>query len=42
MVAAYMIPAPVVIENLSIIFIVLGIGIGALGSIFSMRKFLKV
>ncbi|WZL72154.1 permease-like cell division protein FtsX [Clostridiaceae bacterium 35-E11] len=42
MIAAYMIPAPIVIENLSIIFIVLGMGIGALGSIFSMRKFLKV
>lgn len=42
MIAAYMIPASAVIENLSIIFIVLGMGIGALGSIFSMRKFLKV
>ncbi|MCT4604767.1 MAG: permease-like cell division protein FtsX [Marinisporobacter sp.] len=42
MISAYMIPAPVFIENTSIIFIVLGVGIGALGSIFSMRKFLKV
>lgn len=42
MISAYMIPAPVFIENTSIIFIVLGMGIGALGSIFSMRKFLKV
>lgn len=42
MIAAYMIPASVVMGNLAIIFIVLGMGIGALGSIFSMRKFLKV
>ncbi|QEK13573.1 ABC transporter permease [Crassaminicella thermophila] len=42
MISAYIIPAPVIIENLSVIFIVLGTGIGALGSIFSMRKFLKV
>ncbi|WP_243109415.1 permease-like cell division protein FtsX [Anaerophilus nitritogenes] len=42
MVIAYMIPATVVIESITVIFIVLGVGIGALGSIFSMRKFLKV
>ncbi|WP_246637609.1 permease-like cell division protein FtsX [Crassaminicella profunda] len=42
MISAYMIPAPVFIENTAIIFIVLGMGIGALGSIFSMRKFLEV
>ncbi|WP_242847904.1 permease-like cell division protein FtsX [Inediibacterium massiliense] len=42
MFTAYMIPAPIVIESITIIFIVLGVGIGALGSIFSMRKFLKV
>ncbi|QXM05335.1 permease-like cell division protein FtsX [Crassaminicella indica] len=42
MLSAYMIPAPVFIENTAVIFIVLGMGIGALGSIFSMRKFLKV
>jgi len=42
MISAYMILPTVVVHNLSIIFIVLGTGIGALGSIFSMRKFLKV
>lgn len=42
MISAYMILPNVIIQNLSIIFIVLGTGIGALGSIFSMRRFLKV
>lgn len=42
MVSAYMIPTPLLINNLAVIFLVLGTGIGALGSIFSMRKFLKV
>jgi cell division transport system permease protein len=42
MISVYMIPTKLVIDNLSIIFIVLGVGIGALGSIFSMRRFLKV
>lgn len=42
MIASYMIMPNVVISNLSVIFIILGTGIGTLGSIFSMRRFLKV
>ena len=42
MVSSYMIPTPLLVNNLGVIFLVLGTGIGALGSIFSMRKFLKV
>jgi len=42
MIASYMIIPNVVISNLSVIFIILGTGIGTLGSIFSMRRFLKV
>ncbi len=40
--STYMIPASAITINLFVIFIVLGMGIGALGSIFSMRRFLKV
>lgn len=42
MLSACMIPATILTHNLAVIFIVLGAGIGALGSIFSMRRFLKV
>lgn len=42
MISANMIPATAIIDDLAIIFVVLGTGIGALGSIFSMRKFLRV
>lgn len=42
MVSAYMIAPSVILQSLIVIFIVLGTGIGALGSIFSMRRFLKV
>ncbi|WP_068557127.1 permease-like cell division protein FtsX [Thermotalea metallivorans] len=42
MLSAYMIPATILTHNLAVIFIVLGAGIGALGSIFSMRRFLRV
>ncbi|MFT9497287.1 permease-like cell division protein FtsX [Anaerosolibacter sp.] len=42
MLSAHMIPSTIAIQNLAVIFIVLGAGIGALGSIFSMRKFLRV
>ncbi|MFZ5969727.1 MAG: permease-like cell division protein FtsX [Bacillota bacterium] len=42
MVSAYLIPPSVIIKNLAVIFAVLGTGIGALASIFSMRRFLKV
>lgn len=39
---AYLIPVNQVLDNLLLIFIVLGSGIGALGSISSMKKYLKV
>ncbi|MBF8983374.1 ABC transporter permease [Lutibacter sp. B2] len=42
MIAVYMVPAPVFIKSIAIIIAVLGIGIGVLGSIISMRKFLRV
>ena len=42
MITAYMIVPSVIMNNMTIIFIILGTGIGALGSIFSMRRFLKV
>lgn len=42
MVSAYMIPYQVLTKSIFIIFAALGIGIGSLGSIISMRKFLKV
>ncbi|HHY91339.1 MAG TPA: ABC transporter permease [Clostridiales bacterium] len=40
--APYMMPATLLMEDLLVIFVVLGAGIGALGSIFSMKKFLNV
>lgn len=39
---AYLVPARNILDNLLLIFIVLGAGIGALGSITSMKKYLKV
>lgn len=39
---AYLTPVNQVLDNLLLIFIVLGSGIGALGSITSMKKYLKV
>ena len=36
-----MIPYQFIIENLIIIFVALGVSIGSLGSILSMRRFLK-
>lgn len=39
---AYLIPVRQILDNLMLIFIVLGSGIGALGSVTSMRKYLKV
>lgn len=42
MISTYMIPTSMVVTDLAIVFMVLGTGIGALGSIFSMRKFLEV
>ena len=38
----YMMPATLLMDDLLVIFVVLGAGIGALGSIFSMKKFLNV
>lgn len=42
MLTAYLVPIPKIIDNLLLMFIVLGSGIGALGSITSMRKYLRV
>jgi len=42
MISVYMVPAPVFIKSIAIIIAALGIGIGVLGSIISMRKFLRV
>ncbi|MBK5251753.1 MAG: ABC transporter permease [Peptostreptococcaceae bacterium] len=39
---AYIVPANEIIKDMMVIFAVLGMGIGALGSILSMRKYLKV
>lgn len=38
----YMVPTEFLVSNLAWIFIALGVGIGAIGSIMSMRKFLNV
>ncbi len=42
MMTAYLIPVKKILDNLLLMFIVLGSGIGALGSITSMKKYLKV
>lgn len=42
MMTTYLIPVKKILDNLLLIFIVLGAGIGALGSINSMKKYLKV
>jgi cell division transport system permease protein len=42
MISAYMIPYEILVKSIVVIFAALGIGIGSLGSIVSMRKFLKV
>ncbi|WP_432402324.1 permease-like cell division protein FtsX [Wukongibacter sp. M2B1] len=42
MVTAYLVPVKKILDNLLLIFIVLGSGIGALGSITSMKKYLRV
>lgn len=42
MLTAYLVPITKIIDNLLLMFIVLGSGIGALGSITSMKKYLKV
>jgi len=38
----YIVPVNAIIKDMTVIFAVLGMGIGALGSILSMRKYLKV
>jgi len=38
----YLLPADNILESISLIFVVLGSGIGALGSLISMRKHLRV
>jgi len=38
----YIVPMNAIIKDMTVIFAVLGMGIGALGSILSMRKYLKV
>ncbi len=42
LIAAYLIPVMSVIQDLAILFVVIGAGIGALGSLWSMRRYLKV
>lgn len=42
MLSTYIIPAGAIMNDIIIIFISLGVGIGMLGSIISLRKFLKV
>jgi len=42
MLTTYLVPVKQILDNLILIFAVLGSGIGALGSITSMRKYLKV
>lgn len=41
MLTAYMMPVDVILNNIIVLFLVLGTGIGALGSLMSMRKYLK-
>ncbi|WP_073146831.1 permease-like cell division protein FtsX [Paramaledivibacter caminithermalis] len=42
MLTAYLVPMPKIVDSLLLMFIVIGSGIGALGSINSMKKYLKV
>ena len=42
LIAAYIIKPEVLIKDLIFLFVVIGAGIGALGSIWSMRKYLDV
>ncbi len=42
MFTAYMLPTGMLMDNLTLVFVILGSGIGALGSIMSMRKYLRV
>jgi len=40
--AEYIVPADAMLQQISLMFVVLGIGVGVLGSLISMRKHLKV
>ncbi len=42
MIAVYLIPPQVLIKDISIIFLAIGAGIGAVGSIFSLKRYLNV
>jgi len=42
LIAAYVIPPDVLMKDIMFLFIVIGAGIGALGSLWSMRKYLNV
>lgn len=42
MLSTYLIPAQTVLKDVIIIFVTLGAGVGSLGSMISLRKFLKV
>jgi cell division transport system permease protein len=42
LIAAYLVSAKTVVSDLLVIFIVIGAGIGALGSLLSMRRYLHV
>ena len=42
MLSTYLIPTKEILKDVIIIFVTLGAGVGALGSVISLRKFLKV
>jgi len=42
MISVYLIPPEVLIKDISIIFLAIGAGIGAVGSIFSLKRYLNV
>lgn len=42
MLSSYLVPTKAILNDVTIIFITLGAGVGALGSVISLRKFLKV
>lgn len=42
LIAAYIVSPTVIMQNISVIFVVVGMGVGALGSLMSMRKYLNV
>ncbi len=42
LIAAYIVSPSIILKDVSVIFIIVGMGIGALGSLMSMRKYLNV